>query len=479
MLTTSKQLEVNSIAVHPKNPLTVLIGTNNYGVMISRDGGKTFVPSNGGYSGRFANFILSDREQTGRVYATTINTATGGGFFFVSNDAGQTWQPSTRNMPQRLIGYSILQDEKDGNLLYLASNYGIYRSLDRGASWSPLIAPKPQPEAKPARTRRGKAAATITPKLPATASAAAKSKADETVLRAQKALNASGYKVGTPDGLMGKATIAGIRGYQADRGIAVSGKLDSSTLVSLGIQLSGTVSQDGQQAGSGAIYLTDTVNSLVSTHDENGRPGMLAATNAGLYRTYDPAAGWERVVIAGNYDQKITTLSTSALSPKTIWAGTSVSGLLVSRDGGATWQQAEGVPTDAPISAIKQDPQSPSRIYVGTKQTFYVSYDDGQKWTRRGGDLPYGEFPTIVINPRNTNEVFVGNAFGNVGGVFHSTDAGLTWSRVDPKDSLLPSKRIWALEFDSNDPGKLFVGSTSAGVYVADRPAVAAATGSN
>jgi photosystem II stability/assembly factor-like uncharacterized protein len=84
-----------------------------------------------------------------------------------------------------------------------------------------------------------------------------------------------------------------------------------------------------------------------------------------------------------------------------------------------------------------------------------------------------------VINPRNPNEIFVGNAFGNVGGVFHSTDAGSTWSRVDPKDSLLPSKRIWALEFDSNDPGKLFVGSTSAGVYVADRPAVAAATGSN
>src|SRR4051812_27950789 len=32
MLMTSKQLEINSIAVHPKNPSIVLIGTNNYGV---------------------------------------------------------------------------------------------------------------------------------------------------------------------------------------------------------------------------------------------------------------------------------------------------------------------------------------------------------------------------------------------------------------------------------------------------------------
>jgi hypothetical protein len=66
----------------------VLVGTNNYGVMVSHDGGKTFAPSNGGYSGRFANFILSDRERSDRIYATTINTATGGGFFFVSTDGG-------------------------------------------------------------------------------------------------------------------------------------------------------------------------------------------------------------------------------------------------------------------------------------------------------------------------------------------------------------------------------------------------------
>ncbi|HZB46713.1 MAG TPA: YCF48-related protein, partial [Pyrinomonadaceae bacterium] len=40
-VTTNRQnFEVNAIAVHPKNPETVYIGTNNYGVMISRDGGR-------------------------------------------------------------------------------------------------------------------------------------------------------------------------------------------------------------------------------------------------------------------------------------------------------------------------------------------------------------------------------------------------------------------------------------------------------
>src|SRR4029077_4612781 len=96
MVTTSRQLEINSIAVHPKNPDMVYIGTNNYGVMVSTDGGKNFVPSNNGFSDRFAHSILADRENGARVYATTNNTTTGGGFFFVSTDGGATWQPSMR-----------------------------------------------------------------------------------------------------------------------------------------------------------------------------------------------------------------------------------------------------------------------------------------------------------------------------------------------------------------------------------------------
>ena len=45
-----------------------------------------------------------------------------------------------RNMPNRLIAYSILQDERDGNILYLGTNYGVYRSTDKGYSWERLDA---------------------------------------------------------------------------------------------------------------------------------------------------------------------------------------------------------------------------------------------------------------------------------------------------------------------------------------------------
>src|SRR5207244_6096720 len=117
--------------------------TNNYGVMVSYDAGKNFVPTNGGYSGRFVNSIMADLTVPNRIYATTINTATGGGFFFVSNDGGFTWQPAMHTMAPRLIGYSVLQDEQDANVLYLGTNLAVYRSMDRGISCARLTAPNP------------------------------------------------------------------------------------------------------------------------------------------------------------------------------------------------------------------------------------------------------------------------------------------------------------------------------------------------
>ena len=222
MVTTSRQLEINSITVHPSRPQTIYIGTNNYGVMVSYDGGKNFVPTNAGYSGRFANVIVADREMPNRIYAATINTTTGGGFFFVSTDNGENWRPSMRNMPPRLITYSILQDSRDPNTIFLGTNLGVYRSTDRGASWAPVwTANAPAPGKKRTAARKPRAAA---------------AGANDTVRRAQQALNAAGYNVGVPDGRAGTKTLAALKKFQANRSLPITGKFDEATLSSLGIK---------------------------------------------------------------------------------------------------------------------------------------------------------------------------------------------------------------------------------------------------
>ena len=463
MVTTSRQLEINSIAVHPSRPDMVFIGTNNYGVMVSNDGGKSFTPTNGGFSGRFANAILPDREIPNRIYASTINTATGGGFLFVSEDNGGSWRPSMRSMPSRLITYSILQDARDANVIYLGTNLGVYKSTDRAASWAPVWAVE-KPQTKTPKTpvkKTTKRPVAVTPKrTPAPPS--------ESVMAAQEALNAAGYHLGEPDGKGGPATTAALKKFQVDRHLPVTGKLDVITLAALGIGKAG----DPSMTERSDLILADAVNALVHTVDpETQQPAILAATNAGLYRAVDPAKGWQKLSY-GNFDPRTTCISTSEKQPETIWVGTPSSGVLISRDSGKTWRQVEGVSREAPVNTIAQDPQRPDNVYVGTKQALFMSHDGGATWRVRGGNLPFGDFTSILINPRNGDEIFAGNAFQITeigGGVYRSTNGGLSWARIDPKDGRLPSQRIWALAFDPHDQNVLFVGSHSAGVYVVPR----------
>ncbi|MGH9932520.1 MAG: peptidoglycan-binding protein, partial [Pyrinomonadaceae bacterium] len=453
-VTTSRQLEVNSIAIHPSRPQTVYIGTNNYGVMVSTDGGKNFVPTNGGYSGRFANVIVADRETPNRIYAATINTTTGGGFLFVSNDNGETWRPSMRSMPARLITYSILQDTGDPNLIYLGTNLGVYRSLDRGTSWAPAGT-----SIKPTTARKGKRK----PSTGSTRNSLARNSGD-TTRTVQQALNAAGYGVGVPDGRGGTQTIIALKKYQADRRLPVTGKIDDLTLKSLGIT-GGSVEA--------TVVLSDAVNALTQTVDpDTQQPVFLAATNLGLYRSFDPAKGWQRLSYGAGLDPRTTCVTADAQHPETILVGTAASGVLISNDGGKSWQHVSGVPNEAPVNTIARDLQRPNYIYVGTKQSLYASRDGGANWSRRGGNLPFGDFTSILINPRNGDEVFVGNAYqtGEIGGgVYRTVNAGQTWARIDPKENRLPCQRIWALAFDSRDQNTLFVGSHSAGVYVVPR----------
>jgi photosystem II stability/assembly factor-like uncharacterized protein len=478
MVTTSRQLEINSIAVHPHNPNMVFIGTNNYGVMVSSDGGKNFLPSNNGFSGRFVDAIVTDRENPNRVYATTINTTTGGGFFFVSSDGGASWQPSMRNMPPRLIGYSILQDDRDANIIYLGTNLGVYRSTDRGVSWAPIVARKPATNPAKKRSPSAGVRRTVAQSRPSSRTATPPSQPgqriagpkpnDDTVRRAQQALERAGYEIGNPDGQMGPRTVAAIKRFQTDRYLSVSGQLDETTLAALGV-----AAANSGNALAHVAALTDPVNAMVSFTGKTGHE-ILAATNAGLFRTSDPALGWDRFSYGRGVDVRTTCISTSAQNSSVIFVGTATSGVLVSRNGGDSWEQVNksNIPTDAPINVIVGDPQRPNYVYVGTKQAFYMSHDGGEHWSRRGGNLPFGDFTSILINPRNPDEIFVGNAYQTGekgGGVFRTNDAGSTWARVDLPEHRLPSQRIWALALDSRDQSTLFVGSHSAGVYVVPR----------
>src|ERR1035437_9812051 len=271
-ITTSRDLEINSIAVHPDEPNRIFIGTNNYGVMVSNDGGRNFVPTSGNFSSRFTYFVTPDIQQPNRLYAATHNIGSGGGFFFTSNDSGRTWQQAKNLDVTRVRPFVLLQDPVTPNTMYLGTNMGMFRSFARGVSWTQLVAPKPK-----------------------------------VVPRRQPARRAVGSKPVRRTGSSTARTTASISTTPAAPQLIPA--------------------------------LKEKIKALEIFTD--GKSGILAGTDAGLYRTYDVSKGWEKISLGG-YSENIFAIHVSPARPDTIWVGTATSGVLVSHDSGKTWTHTNG-----------------------------------------------------------------------------------------------------------------------------------------
>ncbi len=402
-MTTARSVEVNSIAVHPDEPNRVFIGTNNFGVLVSTDGGRNFIPTNHSFTSRFTYSVTPDSTDRGRLYAITHNTSTSGGFLFYSPDGGANWLESKGLDINRISPFSLLQDRTDPNIIYLGTNTGLFKSIDRGVSWKPVTGPpvKKAP-VKKAPVKKG-----------ATAKTAAKPEAKPEA---------------KPAPLIDPAT--------------------------------------GQEL---VPVLNERIRVLTNTEDDKN--GILAGTENGLYRTYDPSKGWEKISFGEGLNNSVFAIMSTPLVPGTIWVGTATSGVLVSRDSGETWEKLGGAPENVPISSIAIDPKRPNNIYVGSIHSLYVSRDGGRTWNRRGGGLPLGNYTSILIDPRNSDEILVSSALENDGGIYYSKDAGNSWKRVDSKELKLPSRRVWRMAFDPGDADRIYAGSHSSGVYVIDRQA--------
>ena len=61
------------------------------------------------------------------------------------------------------------------------------------------------------------------------------------------------------------------------------------------------------------------------------------------------------------------------------------------------------------------------------------------------------------------------SSFDTDGGIYISTDAGNKWKRMDTKEMKLPSRRVWSIAFDPQDPDRIYAATHSSGVYKIER----------
>jgi photosystem II stability/assembly factor-like uncharacterized protein len=135
---------ITSLSESPIKEGLLYAGTDDGFVQVTENGGTNWsaipVAKMGVPERSFVNDIKADLHDENTVYVVLDNHKEGdfNPYVFKSTDKGKTWSSISANLPKRTLLWRIVQDHIDPNLLFIATEYGVYTSLNGGASWQKL-----------------------------------------------------------------------------------------------------------------------------------------------------------------------------------------------------------------------------------------------------------------------------------------------------------------------------------------------------
>ena len=135
---------ITSLAESPVQEGLLYAGTDDGFIQVSENGGDSWrsisVTKLGVPTRSFVNDIKADLFDANTVYVALDNHKEGDfrPFLFKSRDKGMTWKSISNNIPKRTLVWRMVQDPVNNNLLFAATEYGIYTSLNGGEAWQKL-----------------------------------------------------------------------------------------------------------------------------------------------------------------------------------------------------------------------------------------------------------------------------------------------------------------------------------------------------
>ncbi len=289
------------------------------------------------------------------------------------------------------------------------------------------------------------------------------------------------------DGFFASPSIGAIRVYQKNPDIVYVGTgsdgIRSNVIVGKGVYKSADAGKSWKHLG-----LKDAgLIGAVEIHPENPDVVFVAAIGQpfqpnkerGVYKTIDGGQSWNQVLFIAdtvgvadiefapdNADIVYAGAWRTERKPWTIISGGENGGFYKSTDGGETWTKKEkGLPTGIigkiDLAVSKADPK---RLYalveaIDGEGGVFRSDNYGESFVRINKDMNLLNRPfyycNIDANPLNADALFI-----NTGGYYHSSDAGVSWSRRSTPHG--DNHDIWINENDTN----IYIQANDGGVNV-------------
>ena len=188
-----------------------------------------------------------------------------------------------------------------------------------------------------------------------------------------------------------------------------------------------------------------------------------------VWRTTNQAATWVRASAEASGSGSISALAAHPLDPNRVLVGMSDGYIhhtttALTNTSATSWPQTR--PADGFVSWVAWDPNNVDLAYATVSRfgaaTIFKSVNGGATWTATqgtgGSALPQIPALSVVVNPANSQQVFVGTDLG----VFVSIDGGASWLLENAGFANTP---VEALKFNETTPRRLFAFTHGRGAW--------------
>ncbi len=357
--------DARSFAVDPGNPQQLYLGTTTSWIYESLDGGGSWIrlAKLGKADNLVVDSLVVDASDTKTLFAGAWQVDRTGGGIYISHDRGATWSLSADMDGQSVR--ALTQSNSAPKILVAGTLKGIYRSEDKGQHWK-QISPPESGEIHEVES------VAIDPYDP-------------------KTIYAGTWH------LPWKTTDGGANWHNIKQGL-----IDDSDVFSIIIDPTRpTVIYTSACSG---IYRSETAGELyrkvqgipstarrtrVLMQDPVNRKVVYAGTTEGLYKTMDDGVNWSRIT---GPDVIINDIYVNPKDPQDVLLATDRSGVLLSNDGGTSFNASNAGFSQRQVAAILADAKHEGTIYAGVLNDkgyggVFATEDGGTTWQQRSNGL--------------------------------------------------------------------------------------------
>jgi photosystem II stability/assembly factor-like uncharacterized protein len=373
--------DARNFAADPADPQHLYLGTTTSWIYQSTDSGVHWkrLAKLGKADNLVVDSLVVDPSDTKTLFAGVWQVDRSAGGVYISHDGGTSWAASADIDGQSVR--ALAQSNSDPKILVAGTLKGVFRSEDKGQHWKEISPPELSGELREVES------IAIDPYDP-------------------KTIYAGTWH------LPWKTTDGGASWHNIKQGL-----IDDSDVFS--IIVDPTRPTVVYMSACSGIYRSETTGELnhkvqgipstarrtrVLMQDAVNRKVVYAGTTEGLYKTMDDGVNWSRIT---GPDVIINDIYINPKEPQHVLLATDRSGVLLSNDGGTTFNASNAGFSQRQVAAILADPKHEGTIYAGVLNDkgyggVFVTEDGGATWQQRSNGLDGRDVFALALSDDGT-----------------------------------------------------------------------------